>query len=243
MNPRTLPFANRFTPYDDRTQPAMQVEGYKETLVRVPRQRPYKRPVTLSEITGPLNLGKKLEANLSDLSRTRQGGRALGQLILVTGRLQDEDAQPVRGSIIEVWHANAAGRYIHKMDANSPFPEDPNFVGSGRCLTDSEGRYAYLSIKPGAYPVPHHPDRWWRPSHIHLSVFGEGFMSRLVTQMFFPEDHLNAQDRILNSVPDFKGRARMIAKAVPMLDLPRADVLGFCHDIVVRGHRATPFGS
>jgi protocatechuate 3,4-dioxygenase beta subunit len=242
MDSGTPRFADRFAPYDDRTQPAMQVEGYKETLVRVPKQRLYKRPVTLSEITGPMNLGRKLEADLSDLSRTKEGRRALGQLILVTGRLLDEDAQPVRGSIIEVWHANAAGRYIHRMDANSPFPEDPNFFGSGRCLTDNEGRYSYLSIKPGAYPVPNHPERWWRPAHIHLSVFGEGFMSRLVTQMFFPEDHLNAQDRILNSVPDPKGRERMIAKAVPMLELPRPDVVGFNHDIVVRGHRATPFG-
>ena len=241
---RKLPreFANRFAPYDDRTQPTMQVEGYKETLLRVPKQPPYKRPVTLSEITGPLNLAQKLDADLSDLSRTKEGGRALGQLIWVTGRLLDEDGAPVRGSIVEVWHANSAGRYIHKMDANSPFPEDPNFSGSGRCVTDHEGRYQYLSIKPGAYPVPNHPERWWRPAHIHLSVFGEGFMSRLVTQMFFPEDHLNAQDRILSSVPDPKGRERMIAKAVPMLELPRADVVGFNHDIVVRGHRATPMG-
>lgn len=235
-------FANTYAPYDDRTQPAMRVEGYKETLTRVPKQAPYKRPVTLSEITGPLNLGDKLEAGLSDMSRTKDGGRALGQLIRVTGRLLDEDGRPVRGSIIEVWHANAAGRYIHRMDANSPFPTDPNFFGSGRCVTDGEGRYEYLSIKPGAYPVPNHPQRWWRPPHIHLSIFGEGFMSRLVTQMFFPGDPLNEQDRILNSVPDPKGRERMIARQVPMLELPRADVVGYSHDLVVRGHRATPMG-
>jgi protocatechuate 3,4-dioxygenase beta subunit len=233
---------DRFAPYDDRTQPAFAVEGYKETLVRVPKQPFYRRPATLSEITGPLNLTRKLDADLSDLSRTKAGGRALGQLILVKGRLLDEDGAPVRNSIIEVWHANAAGRYIHKMDANSPFPEDPNFFGSGRCLTDHEGRYSYLSIKPGAYPVPNHPERWWRPPHIHLSVFGEGFMSRLVTQMFFPDDPLNAQDRILNSVPDPKGRERMISRQIPMLELPRADVVGYSHDIVIRGHRATPMG-
>ena len=236
----TLP--NRFTPYDDRTQPSFAVDGYKETLVRVPKQPFYKRPVTLSEITGPLNLARKLDADLSDQSRTKSGDRALGQLILVTGRLLDEDGSPVCNSIIEVWHANAAGRYIHKMDANSPFPEDLNFFGSGRCLTDHAGRYKYLSIKPGAYPVPNHPERWWRPPHIHLSIFGEGFMSRLVTQMFFPGDPLNTQDRILNSVPDPKGRERMISKQVPMMTLPRADVLGFDHDIVIRGHRATPMG-
>ena len=234
--------ANRFEPYDDRSQPARKVEGYKETFVRVPNQAPYARPATLSDITGPLNLAQKLDANLSDMSRTKEGGRALGQLIYVTGRLLDEDGMPVRGSIIEVWHANAAGRYIHRMDANSPFPADPNFFGSGRCLTDDAGRYAYLSVKPGAYPVPDHPQRWWRPPHIHLSIFGEGFMSRLVTQMFFPGDPLNELDRILTSVPDPKGRARMVSKSIPMMDLPRADVVGYSHDLVVRGHRATPMG-
>ncbi|MEO8202822.1 MAG: protocatechuate 3,4-dioxygenase subunit beta [Betaproteobacteria bacterium] len=238
----SAPFANRFAPYDDRTQPAMRVEGYRETLVRVPARAPYTRPATLSDITGPLNLAQKLDAGVSDLSRTPSGERAQGQLVRVCGQLLDEDGVPVRGSIIEVWQANAAGRYLHKMDAKSPFPVDPNFSGAGRCVTDAQGRYEYLTIKPGAYPVPSHPERWWRPPHIHLSVFGEGFMSRLVTQMFFPGDPLNAQDRILNSVPDPAGRERMIAQPVPMLELPRADVLGFRHDIVVRGHRATPMG-
>lgn len=233
---------DRFEPYDERSQPSMHVEGYKETFVRVPKQPLHRRPATLTEITGPLNLACKLEANLSDLSRNKEGGRAIGQLILVTGRLLDEDGMPVRNSIIEVWHANSAGRYIHRMDAASPFPVDPNFFGSGRCVTDAAGRYTYLSVKPGAYPVPNHPERWWRPPHIHLSIFGDGFMSRLVTQMFFPGEPLNEFDRILNAVPDPKGRERMISKSIPMMDLPRADVVGFNHDLVVRGHRATPMG-
>ena len=234
--------ADRFEPYDERSQPALRIEGYKETFLRVPAQPFYRRPATLTEITGPLNLAQKLDAKLSDLSRNREGGRAIGQLIHVTGRLLDEDGMPVRNSIIEIWHANASGRYIHRMDAASPFPVDPNFFGSGRCVTDAAGRYAYLSVKPGAYPVPNHPERWWRPPHIHLSIFGEGFMSRLVTQMFFPGEPLNALDRILNSVPDPKGRERMLCKSIPMMDLPRPDVVGFSHDLVVRGHRATPMG-
>lgn len=231
---------DRFEPYDDRSQPGMRVEGYKETLVRVPDMPAWRRPTTLSELTGPLNLAHKLAVDLDDLSRSPDGTAAIGQRIYVTGRLLDEDGMPVRHSIIEVWHANAAGRYIHRMDENSPFPVDPNFIGSGRCVTDAEGRYAYLSVKPGAYPVPDHPERWWRPPHIHLSVFGEGFMSRLVTQMFFPGEPLNALDRILNSVPDEKGRERMVCRTIPMMELPRADVLGYHHDLVVRGHRATP---
>lgn len=233
-------FPDRFSPYDDRTQPRMRVDGYKETLVRVPDNPPWRRPVTLSELTGPLNLAQKLAVDLDDLSISPAGNVAIGQRIYVTGRLLDEDGMPVRHSIIEVWHANAAGRYAHRMDDNSPFPLDPNFGGSGRCVTDAEGRYTYLSVKPGAYPVPEHPERWWRPPHIHLSIFGEGFMSRLVTQMFFPGEPLNGQDRILNSVPDEKGRARMVCRTIPMMELPRADVLGYNHDIVVRGHRATP---
>lgn len=235
--------ADRFSPYEESAQSRLRVEGYKETFLRTPDRAPFPRPATLTEITGPAHLARKLDTGMSDLSRAAPGGpQAIGQLIWVTGRLLDEDGAPVRGSIIEVWQANSAGRYIHKMDAGSPFPLDPNFTGSGRCVTDHEGRYSYLSIKPGAYPVPKHPTRWWRPPHIHLSVFGNGFMSRLVTQMFFPDDPLNALDLILNSVPDPEGRQRLVSQAIPMLELPRADVLGYRHDIVVRGHRATPMG-
>ena len=233
---------DRFNPYGEATQPAPLVLGYKETLTRNPGRPLIARPATLSEITGPTRLARKLPTGLSDLSRrSADAPRAMGQLILVRGRLLDEDGLPVRGSVIELWHANAAGRYLHPMDAQSPAPLDENFTGSGRMLTDHEGRYEFITIKPGAYPVPNHPQRWWRPPHIHISVFGEGFMSRLVTQMFFPGDPLNEIDLILNAVPDPRGRARMVASQVPMMAMPNAHMVGFEHDIVVRGQRSTPF--
>jgi protocatechuate 3,4-dioxygenase beta subunit len=237
----TLP--DRFEPYDDASQPAMRIDGYKESQLRTPRQPPWQRPATLTEITGPLQLAKKLAVGMNDLSRLKSDApRAMGQLIYVTGRLLDEDAMPVRGALVEVWQANAAGRYVHTADSRNPAPQDANFYGSGRCVTDHEGRYAFLSVKPGAYPVPDHPARWWRPPHIHFSILGAGFMSRLVTQMYFPGEPLNAIDLLLNAVPDAKGRERLLAKWIPMAQLERADVVGFEHDLVVRGHRATPMG-
>ena len=234
---------NHCSPYDDATQPAPLVPGYKETLTRNPSRPLIARPLTLSEITGPTRLARKLPTGLRDLSRRNpEGPRAMGQLILVRGQLLDEDGLPVRRSVIELWHANAAGRYLHPMDAQSPAPLDENFLGAGRVLTDDAGRYEFVTIKPGAYPVPNHPQRWWRPPHIHLSVFGEACMSRLVTQMFFPGDPLNEIDLILNAVPSVQGRSRMIARQTPMLEMPVLNLVGYEHDIVVRGDRQTPFG-
>ena len=258
----------QFFDYDDRFQPSMLIEGYKETWLRVPKQR-FRRPLTLTEVTGPLNLARKLAMGNNDLSRAegqvhsesdselelrsaqRESNdaqhapsvapRAQGQLITVSGRLLDEDARPLRDAVVELWHANASGRYRHRADEASLAPLDPHFIGSGRTLTDQDGHYRFTTIKPGAYPVPNHPTRWWRPPHIHFSVFGESFMSRLVTQMFFPGEPLNEIDLILNAVPDTRGRARMIAKLVPMLDTSTPGAIGFEHDLVVRGSRQTPF--
>ena len=236
-----------YSPHDDTTQPAMVIPGYRETYVRVPRMPLFKRPLTLTELTGPTRIAQKLkpgaspgDGNLAHPYPDRP--RALGQLIQVSGRLLDEDGKPVRQSVIEIWHCNASGRYIHPMDANSPNPIDDNFLGSGRVLSDDNGRYEFLTVKPAAYPYPNHPERWWRPAHIHLSVFGESFMSRLVTQMFFPGDPFNDIDLILNSIPDPKGRARMIARQVPMADMPVPNIIGFEHNIVLRGSAQTPFG-
>jgi protocatechuate 3,4-dioxygenase beta subunit len=237
------PLPNHFEPYDDASQPAMNVPHYEETWVRVPKSPLFRRPVTLTEITGPTRLAAKLKPGNNDLSHPYPDKpRAMGQLITVGGRLQDEDGRPVRGAVIELWHANCAGRYIHPMDAKNPNPLDPHFVGSGRVATDDQGRYSFTTIKPGAYPYPNHPTRWWRPPHIHMSIFGDGFMSRLVTQMFFPGDPLNDVDLILNSVPDAEARRRMIARQIPMQDMPVLNVMGFEHDLVVRGRHQTPFG-
>ena len=234
---------DRFEPYDDASQPGLRINGYPESMLRTPEQPLYKRPATLTEITGPLNLAKKLKLGMNDLSRLKEGApRAVGQLIWVAGRLLDEDGMPVKGSLIEIWQTNASGRYAHSSDAANPAPLDPNFSGVGRCVTDHEGRYCFLSIKPAAYPVPNNPERWWRAPHIHFSILGDGFMSRLVTQMYFPGDPLNQSDLLINTVPDAKGRERLVAKWTPMMRLERADVIGFEHDIVVRGHRATPMG-
>ena len=238
---------NSYRPHDDATQPAMVIPGYRETYVRVPKNPLFKRPLTLTEITGPTQLQRKLMP--ADAARSNNLAhpfpnkpRAAGQLIQVGGRVLDEDGLPVKHTIIEIWHANASGRYMHPMDANSPNPLDDNFVGSGRITTDAQGGYEFLTIKPAAYPYPNHPERWWRPPHIHLSIFGDGFMSRLVTQMFFPGDPFNDIDLILNAVPDPKGRARLIARQIAMNAMPVQNIVGYVHDIVVRGSRQTPFG-
>ena len=201
----------------------------------------------MSEVTGPLNLGAKLVVDKTTIAahdfsrRAADAPRAMGQLILIAGRVLDEDGRAVRGTIVELWHANSAGRYVHPADAESPAPIDENFIGSGRVETDDDGRFDILTIKPGAYPVPNHPHRWWRPPHIHFSVFGHSFASRLVTQMYFPGEPLNEQDLIHNAVPDPRGRARTIAKSIAMAELPMLNVVGFGHDIVIRGPRQTPF--
>ena len=234
---------NTYEPYDEATQPAMTIAGYRETATRVPQHPLFQRPLTLTEITGPLRLAGKLKPGDNNLAHPYPTQpRAMGQLIRVFGRLLDEDGQAVRGSVIELWHANAAGRYIHPLDANNPAPIDPNFLGSGRVAADADGRYEFLTIKPAAYPYPNHPTHWWRPPHIHMSIFGDGFMSRLVTQMFFPGDPFNEIDLILNAVPDPRGRARLIARQVPMAEMPLPNTVGYQHDIVLRGYRQTPFG-
>jgi protocatechuate 3,4-dioxygenase beta subunit len=173
----------------------------------------------------------------NDLTR-QHAGEPLGERIIVTGKVLDEDGSPVPNTLIEVWQANAAGRYRHAND-NHPAPLDPNFTGAGRTLTDSQGVYRFVSIKPGAYPWQNH-DNAWRPAHIHFSLFGKAFATRLVTQMYFPGDPLFPIDPVAQSIFDAKARERLIA-AFDLATTQPEWALGFRFDIVLRGRESTPF--
>lgn len=223
-------------PYPD-TQPEYLSPHYKSTVARSPRQPLVIIPQSLSERTGPLITPERLRPEDADL--TAFGSAApLGQRIIVSGRVLDEDGRPVRRALIEVWQANAAGRYVHKND-NWNAPLDPNFKGEGRMLTDDEGRYRFVTIRPGAYPWGNHHNAW-RPAHIHFSLFGNAYAQRLVTQMYFPGDELIPFDPIFNSVPDLNARARLIA-AFDWATTRPAHALGYTFDIVLRGRDATPW--
>jgi protocatechuate 3,4-dioxygenase beta subunit len=178
------------------------------------------------------------EVKPGDADLTKQhAGDPIGERIILSGRVLDENGRPVPHTLVEIWQANSAGRYPHRVDQHDA-PTDPNFTGCGRTLTDDKGNYRFVSIKPGEYPWRNHHNAW-RPAHIHFSLFGPSFLTRLVTQMYFPGDPLNAQDRILNAVPDAKARERLIARLVPPTGDPH-NALVFEHQIVLRGRRATP---
>jgi len=215
--------------------PPLDFPGYRATALRAPGRPLVPLPHRLTEVTGPLLGAERVTAADADLT-TQHAGEPLGERIIVTGRLLDSGGRPVAGTLIEIWQANASGRYAHGVD-NHPAPLDPNFSGAGRCMTDSEGRYRFVTIKPGAYPWHNHPNAW-RPAHIHFSMLGRAFPQRLVTQMYFPGDPLFSQDPIFNSIPDPKARERLIARFD--LGLTHPDwALGFEWDIVLRGPAAT----
>jgi protocatechuate 3,4-dioxygenase beta subunit len=219
------------------THPPLDFDGYRSTALRHPSRRPILLPHKLTELTGPLLGPGRLGEHDNDLT-VQHAAEPVGQRIIVHGRLLDGDGRPVRNSLIEIWQANASGRYKHVVD-NWPGTLDPNFDGVGRALTDDEGRYQFLTIKPGAYPWRNH-DNAWRPAHIHFSMFGTSFTQRLITQMYFPEDPLFFQDPIFNSVPDPAARQRMVSS----FDMSRTQdhwALAYQFDIVLRGREATPF--
>jgi protocatechuate 3,4-dioxygenase beta subunit len=223
---------------DPAVFPPYFYEAYRATIRRAPQQPLISLPPTLSEVTGP---GPAVSAeSLDDTDLTRNaatGGEAIGERIIVTGRVLDERGEPVPRTLVEIWQANAAGRYHHKVDQHHA-PLDPHFLGYGRCLTDESGVYRFTSIRPGAYPWENHENAW-RPSHIHFSVLGPAWGARLVTQMFFPGDPLLELDPIFNSVPE-PSRPRLIAQYAHDVTAPRW-ALGFRFDIVLRGRTATPF--
>lgn len=208
---------------------------YKSTVSRTPSKPLILLPQSLSEITGPVFGHERVRPDDADLTR-QHAGEPLGERIIVAGRVLDEDGRPVPHTLIEVWQANAAGRYQHKRDQHDA-PLDPNFTGTGRMMTDADGNYRFVSIRPGAYPWRNHPNAW-RPAHIHFSLFGNAFATRLVTQMYFPGDPLLPFDPIYNSVPD-GARQKMISDFD--LDLTEPErALGFRFNIVLRGRDATP---
>jgi protocatechuate 3,4-dioxygenase beta subunit len=212
--------------------------AYRSTLRRAPTQPLVAVPLTLSEITGPGPAISAITAEDADLTRNAgTGGEAIGQRIIVTGRVLDHHGAPVPRTLIEIWQANAAGRYTHRND-QWPGPLDPNFLGIGRCLTDEHGVYRFLTIRPGAYPWKNHPNAW-RPAHIHFSLFGPAWVSRLITQMYFPDDPLHALDPILSAIPE-PARPRLIA-AYDHAVTEAEWALGWRWDIVLQGPYATPF--
>ena len=216
--------------------PAFVTPAYVGSRLRGPKEPLVIVPETLSERTGPVYGESALLPSDADL--TRQGaGEPLGERIVVSGRVLGADGRPLTSQLVEIWQANAAGRYHHAVDRHDA-PLDPNFTGAGRCLTDAHGRYRFVTIKPGAYPWPNHPNAW-RPNHIHLSLFGRAFTERLVTQMYFPGDPLLELDPIFHSIRDPAARARLVSAFD--LELTEPDwALGYRFDVVVGGRSATP---
>ncbi|HEU4544541.1 MAG TPA: protocatechuate 3,4-dioxygenase subunit beta [Jiangellaceae bacterium] len=217
--------------------PPLDSPEYQSSRLRHPTQPLQVLPQRLTEITGPLFGEERIGPHDDDLTR-QHAGEPLGQRIIVHGRVLDANNKPVPNTLVEVWQANAAGRYRHAND-NWPAPLDPNFTGGGRTVTDEAGHYSFTTIKPGAYPWRNH-DNAWRPAHIHFSLFGRSFVQRLVTQMYFPDDPLFFQDPIFNSVRDEKARQRVISAYDHSTTRPEW-ALGFRFDIVLRGPEATVF--
>jgi len=217
--------------------PPLDYPGYVGTEYRHPTQPLVLLPHTLTELTGPLLGGGRVHAGDSDLTVV-DGGTAVGQRIIVHGQVLDSDGRAVPDTLIEIWQANAGGRYRHLRD-QWPSPVDPHFTGVGRALTDATGHYRFTTIKPGAYPWSNHLNAW-RPAHIHFSLFGRAFTQRLVTQMYFPDDPLFFQDPIYNSIPDPAARQRLISRFDYEATSPDW-ALAFRFDLVLRGRGATSF--
>ncbi|MEU6485309.1 protocatechuate 3,4-dioxygenase subunit beta [Streptomyces sp. NPDC046887] len=221
---------------DPRPHPERSYPPYRSSALRHPRQ-----PLVavddpeMVELSGPAFGVTDVTELDHDLTR-QHPGEPLGERITVTGRVLDREGRPVRGQLVEIWQANASGRYAHQRDQH-PAPLDPNFTGVGRCLTDEQGGYRFTTVKPGAYPWRNHHNAW-RPAHIHFSLFGSAFTQRLVTQMYFPGDPLFAYDPILQSVTDDDARRRLVADYDHSLSVPEWS-LGYRWDIVLDGPAAT----
>jgi protocatechuate 3,4-dioxygenase beta subunit len=217
--------------------PPLDSPAYRSTALRHPRQPLVLLPQNLTEVTGPLLGAGRVRPEDGDLTR-QHAGEPVGQRIIVSGRVLDSSGRAVPDTLVEIWQANAAGRYRHLRD-QWPAPLDPNFDGLGRVLTDNQGRYSFTTIQPGAYPWGNHHNAW-RPAHIHLSLFGRAFTQRLVTQMYFPGDPLHEYDPIMQAVRDENARQRLVARFDLETTQP-AWALSYHFDVVLRGRDATPF--
>jgi protocatechuate 3,4-dioxygenase beta subunit len=224
-----------FRPYAPGSQPPYDVPAYLGTAKRHPKQPLHTMPHTVTETTGPSFSAERFPPT-ADLTKP-DGKSAQGERIIVAGTITDEDGRPVPNTMVEIWQANAAGRYHHPADQHDA-PLDPNFRGAGRVFTDAEGRYRFVSIRPGAYPWPNHANAW-RPNHIHFSFFGPAFATRLITQMYFPGDPLLPLDPIFNGIPDEQARNRLVSAFDLALTEPEW-ALGYRFDVVLRGRGATP---
>jgi protocatechuate 3,4-dioxygenase beta subunit len=218
------------------THPPLLFPGYRSTTLRAPLARPLPMPLGPLELTAPVLGEHDPGAGEADLTR-HHAGEPLGERIIVSGRVLDGDGRPVPNTLVEVWQANAAGRYVHVNDRH-PAPLDPNFTGTGRLMTGPDGSYRFTTIKPGAYPWRNH-DNAWRPAHIHFSLFGRAFPQRLVTQMYFPGDPLFDQDPIFNAIPDPLVRQRLVSRFDLATTQPEW-ALGYRFDIVLSGTARTP---
>jgi protocatechuate 3,4-dioxygenase beta subunit len=218
-------------------QPPYDFPDYRSTAKRAPKQPLIPLPRTISEISGPGFDEQSIGPAVTDLTHVL-GGEAQGERIIVAGRVIDDRGAPLRRALVEVWQANAAGRYQHERDQHRA-PLDPHFVGKGYALTGDDGTFRFVTIKPGPYPWLNHPNAW-RPSHVHFSVFGPGFGSRIITQMYFPGDPLIPIDPVLNSIPDASARERLVARFDHDSLSEEGFALGYRFDIVLNGRDATP---
>jgi protocatechuate 3,4-dioxygenase, beta subunit len=217
-------------------QPNHLQPAYASSIKRAPTKALLEIPYTLSELTGPSFEPSIVRPNANDLT-LGHSGETLGERIVVSGRVLDEDCRPLPNTLVEIWQANAAGRYRHEVDQHHA-PLDPNFTGSGQAVTDAEGRYRFMTIRPGEYPWRNHYNAW-RPSHIHFSLFGPAFATRLVTQMFFPGDPLLPFDPIFNCTADENARQRLVSAFDWEFTIPEY-ALGYRFDLILRGREATP---
>lgn len=224
--------------FDMDIQPPYQAPEYKSTILRAPSKPLVIIKKTLSELSGPVFKDFKLGTLDHDLTKNAIiDSEPIGERMVVHGKVTNELRQPIPNTLIEIWQANAAGRYVHKVDQHNA-PLDPNFLGTGRCMTDAYGNYKFYTIKPGAYPWGNHVNAW-RPNHIHFSLFGGDISSRLITQMYFPGDPLLEYDPIYNAIPK-RGKESLVSSFDLSVTEPDF-ALGYRFDIVLRGHRATPF--